>query len=139
MPRIDIKIDFDVVSAAGAIRAASREALKEAGVQALEDSTKHAPKDQGTLESSGRIDSGTEKKSGRYERIVLRWATPYAQYLWHGDKMHGNPVTRTYGPEKLKFTEALARHEWAKYAAEQYGRDWKEAYEKAFKRRLGGE
>ena len=66
----------------------------------------------------------------------MRWSTPYAQYLWHGDVMYGNPTTRTYGPEKLSFTSALAREEWAKYAKEVHGEEWKKVYQAALKRRL---
>ena len=66
----------------------------------------------------------------------MRLSTPYAQYLWHGDVMYGNPTTRTYGPEKLSFTSALAREEWAKYAKEVHGKEWKKVYQAALKRRL---
>lgn len=68
--------------------------------------------------------------------IEINIATPYAQYLWHGDVMYGNPTTRTYGPEKLSFTSALAREEWAKYAKEVHGEEWKKVYQAALKRRL---
>ena len=52
-------------------------------------------------------------------KIMFRWSTPYAKYLWNGDVMYGNPGSRTYGPEKISFTSALAREEWAKYAREE--------------------
>ena len=69
-------------------------------------------------------------------KFDLRWSTPYAQYLWHGDVMYGNPTSRTYGPEKLSFTSALARKEWAKYAREVHGEDWKKVYQAALKEGL---
>ena len=50
--------------------------------------------------------------------------------------MYGNPGSRTYGPEKISFTSALAREEWAKYAREVYGDTWKKVYQAAMKRRL---
>ena len=70
------------------------------------------------------------------EKYTLRWSTPYAQYLWHGDVMHGKPTNRTYGPEKLSFTEALAHAEWAKYAREVYGEEWKKVYQEAMRKEL---
>lgn len=54
----------------------------------------------------------------------------------HDYVMYGNPTTRTYGPEKLSFTSALAREEWAKYAKEVHGEEWKKVYQAALKRRL---
>ena len=71
--------------------------------------------------------------------ITLRWDTPYAQYLFHGEVMHGDPTNRTYGPEKLKFTEAIARMEWTKYAAEKYGKDWQTVFQKAMGTAMGKE
>ena len=70
-------------------------------------------------------------------KFDLRWSTPYAQYLWHGDVMHGNPTNRTYGPDKISFTSALAREEWAKYAKEVHGENWKKIYQAALKEGLG--
>lgn len=66
----------------------------------------------------------------------MRWHTPYAQYLWNGDVMYGNPTERRYGPQKISFTSALAHEEWAKYAREVYGEQWKQVYQAALKRRL---
>ncbi|MCQ5127957.1 hypothetical protein NE454_26570, partial [Blautia producta] len=39
----------------------------------------------------------------------------------------------TYGPKKLSFTSAMARMEWAKYAKEVYGKQWKQVYQNAVK------
>ena len=103
------------------------------GIQALQDVSQYVPKDQGTLENSGISDSDQRAQNGKFK---LRWATPYAQYLWHGDVMYGNPKNRTYGPEKLSFTSALAREEWAKYAYEIYGEEWRLVYQVALERGL---
>ena len=115
------------------IRAASDAGLTAAGMQALEDTNIYVPRDQGTLESSSYTHSDRTAANGGFH---LRWDTPYARYLWNGDVMHGNPTNRRYGPEKLTFTAALAREEWAKYAAEVYKEDWRKVYAAAMKRRL---
>ena len=103
------------------------------GLHALQDVSKHVPHDQGTLEDSGLTNS--------YKRAVkhvfkMRWHTPYARYLWNGDVMYGNPTERRYGPKKISFTSALAHEEWAKYAREVYGEQWKQVFQAALKRRL---
>lgn len=103
------------------------------GNQALEDVTQHVPKDQGTLRKSGETNSDKKAIDGKY---TIRWSEPYSQYLWHGKVMYGNPTNRTYGPEKLKFTDALARAKWAEYAKDKYGERWRKAYQAALKRRL---
>lgn len=129
----DVKINmrFDVPRALAKIKAASDDALTILGDQALQDISQYVPKDQHKLENSGLTNSDMVAENGEY---VLRWSTPYAQYLWNGDVMHGNPASRTYGPEKLKFTDALAREEWAKYAQTVYGEEWRRVYEAALKR-----
>lgn len=103
------------------------------GMQALQDTSQHVPRDQDTLENSGISSSDRKAEDGKF---VMRWSTPYAQYLWHGDVMYGNPTNRTYGPEKLTFTSALAREEWAKYAHEVYGSEWRKVYQAAFRKEL---
>lgn len=120
-------------AAAAMIKAASNAALSDMGNQALEDIKPHVPKDQGTLQRSGLSSSDKKATEGKF---VMRWSTPYAQYLWNCDVMYGNPTNRTYGPKKISFTSALARDEWAKYAQEVYGDDWKKVYQAALKRRL---
>ena len=89
------------------------------------DISPYVPKDQEVLRDSGLSDSDRQAKDGRF---AMRWNTPYAQYLWHGDVMHGNPTNRTYGPDKISFTAALAREEWAKYASQVYGKEWEKVY-----------
>lgn len=128
-----MKVSFDVKRAAAIIRAGSNDALTDMGNQALEDTSQFVPRDQGTLENSGLSSSDRKAADGAFR---MRWTTPYAQYLWHGDVMYGDPTSRTYGPEKLSFTSALAREEWAKYASQVYGDEWKKVYQAALKRRL---
>lgn len=123
-------MQFDKVRAAAEIREASDAALTVIGAQALKDVSQYVPRDQGTLEDSGITHSDKKAENGTF---TLRWDTPYAQYLWHGDVMYGNPANRTYGPEKISFTSALAREEWAKYAHEVHGEEWESAYEAALK------
>lgn len=101
------------------------------GNQALKDITKHVPRDQGTLQDSGIANSDTRAHDLKFE---LRWETPYSKYLWNGDVMYGNPTQRTYGPKKISFTSALAREEWAKYAKEVYGENWKKVYQAAIQK-----
>lgn len=133
MPKIKTRVTFHKSQAAALIKAASREGLTIMGNQALEDAGMHVPKDQGDLYRSGLLNSDTEAKEGKFR---LKWSTPYAQYLWNGDVMYGNPSSRTYGPKKLTFTDALACEEWAKHAKEVYGTEWKKVYEAGVKRRL---
>lgn len=87
----------------------------------------------GDLEGSGLDNSDKKATGGKY---AMRWHTSYAQYLWNGDVMYGNPTERRYGPKKISFTSALAHEEWAKYAREVYGEQWKQVYQAALKRRI---
>lgn len=135
MAKIKTRVTFDKKRATGLIKAASNNALTVMGVQALEDISQHVPHDQGTLEDSGLTSSDRRAVDGK---LVMRWSTPYAQYLWHGDVMYGDPTNRTYGPEKLTFTSALAREEWAKYAHDVYGTEWRKVYQAAFRKELRG-
>ncbi|MFG6378739.1 MAG: minor capsid protein [Lachnospiraceae bacterium] len=134
MPRIHTRVTFHTPSAVATIRAASNSALTDTGNQILQDATKHVPEDQGTLKNSGITNSDREASNGKF---MLRWSTPYAKYLWNGDVMYGNPTNRTYGPKKISFTSALAHEEWAKYAKNIYGDDWKRVYQAALRRRIG--
>lgn len=133
MPKISTRVTFDKKAAIAKIRAAGNDALTIAGQQALKDVTKYVPRDQGFLQDSGITNSDDRAEDMTY---TLRWDEPYAQYLWHGELMHGNPVNRTYGPEKLKFTSALARIEWAKYAQKVYGANWEKVYQAALRREM---
>lgn len=134
MPKISTRVTFDKKAAAARIRAVANDALTVMGNQALKDVTQYVPMDQGTLQSSGLSRSSKAAENMKFD---LRWSTPYAQYLWHGDVMHGNPTNRTYGPDKISFTSALAREEWAKYAKEVHGENWKKIYQAALKEGLG--
>ena len=133
MAKIKTRVTFDRAATIARIKAASNDALTAMGNQALMDASKHVPKDQGTLENSGLSLSDKKAVEGVY---TLRWNTPYARYLWHGDVMYGNPTSRTYGPEKLSFTSALAHEEWAKYTKEIYGEEWKAVYQAALKEKM---
>lgn len=133
MPSIKVNISFDTPQAVAKIKAAADEALTITGKQAIEDIRPYVPVDQNTLERSADSNSDKEACNGEFD---IRYSTPYAQYLWHGDVMHGNPAKRTYGPEKLSFTNAMAREEWAKYAAEIYDSDWQKVYEAALRKGL---
>ena len=127
------RVVFDPKRAAAVIKAASDQALTAMGNQAIQDVSQYVPKDQHTLENSGLTNSDQKAVDGKFR---LKWSTPYAQYLWHGDVMHGKPDSRTYGPDKLTFTSALAHEEWAKYAEEIHGEEWKKVYQAELKRRL---
>lgn len=131
--KISTRVSFRKGEAAARIRAAGNTALTVMGMQALKDTTKHVPKDQGTLQNSGIASSDVKAKNLKFE---MRWKTPYAKYLWNGEVMHGNPTERTYGPDKITFTSALAREEWAKYAQKVYGEQWKKVYQAALKKEL---
>lgn len=133
MPKINTRITFNRPAAIARIKAGNNAALTDMGNQALEDASMHVPVDQHILKSSGLTSSDKKAIEGKF---TMRWATPYAQYLWNGEVMYGNPTNRTYGPKKLSFTSALAQEEWAKYAKEVYGEEWKKVYQASLKRRL---
>lgn len=133
MAKISTRVTFDKKRAAGLIKADSNSALTVMGIQALQDASQYVPRDQGPLENSGISSSDRKAVDGRF---TMRWSTPYAQYLWHGDVMHGDPTNRTYGPEKISFTSALAREEWAKYAHEVYGAEWRQVYQAALRKEM---
>lgn len=127
---VKAKVDFDRRAARARLHAQANEALTVLGQQALKDINKHVPKDQGGLQSSGISHSDHSAHDLEY---ILRWDEPYSQYLFHGEVMHGNPTERTYGPEKLSFTAALARMEWTKYAEKVYGKDWQAVFQAALR------
>lgn len=133
MAKISTRVTFDKKRAAALVKAASNKALTVMGLQALQDTSQHVPHDQGTLENSGISSSDQKAVDGKF---TMRWSTPYAQYLWHGDVMYGNPTNRTYGPKKISFTSALAREEWAKYAHEVYGAEWRQVYQAALRKEM---
>lgn len=133
MAKINTRVTLRTPQAAALIKAASNEALTDMGLQALQDASKHVPHDAGTLENSGLTNSDKKAKNGKF---VMKWEEPYSQYLWNGDVMYGNPTERRYGPKKISFTDALAHEEWAKYAREVYGEQWRQVYQAALKRRL---
>lgn len=128
MPKITARMTFHKAATLARLRAASNDGLTVMGQQALGDTTQHVPKDQGFLQNSGITNSDDRAHDLKYE---MRWEEPYSRYLWNGEVMHGNPTERTYGPEKLSFTSTLARAEWAKYAKEVYGAQWKQVYQRA--------
>lgn len=141
MAKIKTRVTFDKIKAAALIKAAANDALTDLGNQVLQDVSQYVPVSGGDvqdggggdLRNSGLTNSDKTAKEGKFR---MRWDEPYAQYLWHGDVMYGNPTNRTYGPKKISFTAALAREEWAKYAKEVHGEEWKRVYQAALKRRM---
>lgn len=87
------------------------------------------------IEPSKQIIRDKKAANGKF---VMKWEEPYSQYLWNGKIMHGSPDTRSPADyyDDIKFTSDLARAEWAKYAREVYGEQWKQVYQAALKRRL---
>lgn len=130
MPKITTRVTFDKAAAKARIRAGANYALTMTGMQALKDTTQHVPKDQGFLQDSGLTNSDSVAHDLKF---TMRWDTPYAQYLFHGEVMYGDPTSRSYGPEKINFTSALARMEWTKYSHEVYGKDWDKVCQAAMK------
>lgn len=131
MPKIKTRVTFNRKKVAGIIKAANNKALTVMGHQALEDVTQYVPIANRTLQDSGIGHSSIAAENRKYSLI---WSAPYARYLWHGEVMYGNAKTRSYGPEKLSFTGALARAEWAEYAKNVHGSEWKAVYEAALRR-----
>lgn len=130
MPKITTRVTFNKASTLARLRAVSNNGLTIMGQQALKDTTQHVPVDQHNLQDSGINNSDDRAHDLKFE---MRWDTPYARYLWNGEVMYGNPTDRTYGPKKISFTAGLARMEWAKYAKEVYGANWKKVYQNAVK------
>lgn len=127
MSNVNVKINFHKNDTKMKIRAANEKALFFTGQQALEDSNRYVPEDQGGLTEGSIIAS-------EFSNIVsLNWGgsngTVYARYQWHGKVMKGTPADRSYGPEELKYTKDAAKKEWAKYAHEQHGAEWRRMYE----------
>lgn len=133
MARVKTRVTFRNAETIALLKAANNAALTDMGNQALQDASMHVPFDQGTLRSNGISSSDQRATDGK---MTLRWNTPYARYLWHGDVMYGNPTNRTYGPKKISFTAAMAREEWAKYAREVYGEEWRQVYQASLRRHL---
>lgn len=131
--RVAAKVTLNKSSALTTIRAANDKALTDLGNQAIKDTDKHVPEDQHTLINSGHASSDMHASNGKFQ---LRWSTPYARYLFHGEVMYGNPTDRTYGPKKISFSKAMAKMEWAKYAAKVHKDDWLAVYQASLKRRL---
>lgn len=135
---VKVKVDFDRRAALASLHAQANDALSILGQQALKDINKHVPVQGGDVEDGGGGDlrKSSISNSDRVAndlKYVLRWDEPYAQYLFHGEVMHGNPTERDYGPEKLNFTAALARMEWTKYAEKVYGKDWQAVFQAALR------
>lgn len=131
--RATAKVMFNKSSALTTIRAANDMALTDLGNQAIKDTDRYVPEDQNVLLNSGHTNSDVHAQNGKFR---LRWSTPYARYLFHGEVMYGNPTNRTYGPKKISFTKAMAKMEWAKYAAKVHKDDWRTVYQASLKRRL---
>lgn len=130
MPKIVSRVTFNRAGTLTKLRAVSNNGLTLMGQQALKDTTQYVPKDQSSLQDSGINNSDDRAHDLKFE---MRWDTPYARYLWNGEVMYGNPTERTYGPQKLSFTSTMARMEWAKYAKDVYGKQWKQVYQDAVK------
>lgn len=135
MPKINTRTTFHRSETVARIKAANDRALTAMGSQALEDSNIFVPHDQGYLENSSLMNSDIRAVNGSFR---LRWTEPYSRYLWFGLVMHGTPgkETRSYGPDEISFTKALACKEWAKHAKEVYGEDWKKVYQNALRKEM---
>lgn len=135
MAKIKTRVTLRTPQAAALIKAACNEALTDMGLQALQDVSEYVPHDFGTLENSGLTNSDKKAANGKF---AMKWEEPYSQYLWNGKIMHGSPDTRSPADyyDDIKFTSDLARAEWAKYAREVYGEQWKQVFQAALKRRL---
>jgi len=134
MPKIHVKVNFNRSDTKVKLCAANEKALFFTGKQALKDSNRYIPKDQGGMEDGGFIAS-------EFGNIVsLNWSgsngAVYARYQWHGKVMKGTPTDRTYGPEELKYTEEAAKKEWAEYAQKQHGAEWQKVYEAELRKGL---
>lgn len=131
--RVVPKATFNKTSVLTTIRSDNDKALTDLGNQAIKDTDQYVPDDQHTLIDSGHTNSDKHAKNGKFR---LRWSTPYARYLFKGKVMYGNPTNRTYGPKNISFTKAMAKMEWAKYAAKIHKDDWRTVYQASLKRRL---
>lgn len=135
-------IKINKVSEIASIRIAGDQDLTDIRDEIIEDINQYVPVQGGdsrnggggSLQSSAGIHSDRTANKGK---LTIRWDTPYAQYQNKGEVMKGRPgPTRTYGPEKLKYTSTAAKAEWEKYAEQKHGEDWALAVEKGIKQRL---
>lgn len=131
--RVAVKLTFNKSSVLTTIRAANDKALTDVGIQAIKDTDQYVPEDQDILINSGHTNSDMHAQNGEFR---LRWSTPYARYLFKGKVMYGDPTNRTYGPKKISFTKAMAKMEWAKYAAKVHKDNWRTVYQASLERRL---
>ncbi len=138
-----VSININTAQIAMNIRAAADKAVGITAKQILADCNKYVPDDQGVLIASSNIHS--DLKNG-----VIRWATPYARYLYHGvlmvDPKTGSAWAREgqtkvkLSPEvQLKFGKQpnpLAGSHWCERAKADHGAEWQEIYEAAFRKEL---
>ena len=110
MPKVKVRVTLNRAAAVARIKAANADALTAAGNQALKDVTKHVPKDQGTLQSSGLSHSDKRAKEGRF---VLRWSTPYACLLYTSILERNN--FRVRGNQLVELAFALGTGAFVEY------------------------
>lgn len=126
-----ITINLHKEEAAARIRKAGDQALTDMRDLIIEDINQYVPVGGGegqnggggSLRESAKQHSSPQAQEGK---LTIRWDTPYAQYQHGGLVMHGKPgpATRTYGPDELKYTNAMARKEWTQYAEQQHQEEW---------------
>ena len=138
-----VSININTAQIAMNIRAAADKAVEYIADRIKEDCNEYVPDDQGVLIASSNIHS--DLKNG-----VIRWATPYARYLYHGvlmvDPKTGSAWAREgqtkvkLSPEvQLKFGKQpnpLAGSHWCERAQADHGEEWKSDYEKKFREEL---
>lgn len=124
-----ITININKEAQVARIREAGNQALTDMRDPIIDDINQYVPISGGisqnggggTLRESAKQHSDQEAQDGK---LTIRWDTPYAQYQRGGLVMKGTPATRTYGPEELHYTNAMARKEWDQYAEQQHQEEW---------------
>lgn len=136
-----ITININKVAEETRIRNAGNEALTDLRDSIIDDTNRYVPvgggKAQngggGSLRQSAFLHSDQEAQD---EKLTVRWDTPYAQYQRGGLVMKGTPKNRTYGPEKLKYTDPMAKKEWDLYATQKHEEEWAAQIDKRMKQYL---
>lgn len=138
-----VSININSAQIAMNIRAAADKTVEYIADKIKGDCNEYVPDDQeGLIDSSN---NHSDLKNG-----VIRWATPYARYLYHGvlmvDPKTGSAWAREgqtkvlTSPEKAltfdKQKHTNAGSHWCERAQADHGEEWKSDYEKKFREEL---
>lgn len=138
-----VTVNINSAQIAMNIRAAADKAVEYIADKIKGDCNEYVPDDQeGLIDSSN---NHSDLKNG-----VIRWATPYARYLYHGALMvdpktgsawarEGQTKIKTSPEVQLKFDKRKnpkAGSHWCERAQADHGEEWRQIYETALRKEL---